>query len=140
VYIEGKITYKKYTDKNGIERVSTDIVCNTFRLMGKKEGNGQSNDDSFPTEEPKVGAKQTTNDNDIFGDYNEKAIPVEKLRYAVGQIFDVTNGKSTGKKLKIVTISESSVSFSFDSETNNHSLDKAAFEKYFDENIDSLPF
>ena len=27
VYVEGKITHRKYTDKNGIERYSTEIVA-----------------------------------------------------------------------------------------------------------------
>lgn len=33
VYVEGKITYRKYTDKNGVERKVTDIVCNFFRIV-----------------------------------------------------------------------------------------------------------
>ena len=49
VYVEGKISYRKYTDKNGVEKMSTDIVANTFRLMGKKEGGGNQ---TFPTQEP----------------------------------------------------------------------------------------
>lgn len=51
VYVEGKISYRKYTDKNGVERTATDITANTFRVLGKKEGSvgGNSN---FPTQEP----------------------------------------------------------------------------------------
>lgn len=37
VYVEGKISYRKYTDKNGVERTSTDITVNSFRILGKKE-------------------------------------------------------------------------------------------------------
>ncbi len=53
VYVEGKISYRKYTDKNGIERTLTDIVASTFRLMGKKEGSG-GRENSFPTQEPNM--------------------------------------------------------------------------------------
>ncbi len=58
VYVEGKISYRKYTDKNGVEKMSTDIVANTFRLMGKKEGGGNQ---TFPTQEPpmRVGQSQS---------------------------------------------------------------------------------
>ena len=37
VYVEGKITYRKYTDKNGVERSATNIVVSSFRALGKKE-------------------------------------------------------------------------------------------------------
>lgn len=49
VYVEGKLNYRKYTDKAGIEKMSADIVANTVRLMGKKEG---SNYQNMPTQEP----------------------------------------------------------------------------------------
>ena len=42
VYVEGKITYRKYTDKNGVERTATDIVVNSFRVLGKKENTSAS--------------------------------------------------------------------------------------------------
>ena len=56
VYVEGKISYRKYTDKNGVEKMSTDIVANTFRLMGKKEGGGNQ---TFPTQEPPMRGGQS---------------------------------------------------------------------------------
>ena len=40
VYIEGKITHRKYTDKDGIERYPTEIIANTCRLLEKKESSG----------------------------------------------------------------------------------------------------
>ncbi len=50
VYVEGKITHRKYTDKNGIERTSTEIVSSQARVMAKK-GVGGGRDASFPTED-----------------------------------------------------------------------------------------
>ncbi|MEO6759539.1 MAG: single-stranded DNA-binding protein [Saprospiraceae bacterium] len=47
-FVEGKISYRKYTDKDGIERKTTDVVANTFRSLEKREGTG--NDSRFPTE------------------------------------------------------------------------------------------
>lgn len=37
VYIEGKITYRKYTDKENIERSVTDIIANTLYSLDKQE-------------------------------------------------------------------------------------------------------
>jgi single-strand DNA-binding protein len=49
VFIEGKITHRKYTDKTGIERYATEIVANTCRAFEKRESNGR--DSNFPTQE-----------------------------------------------------------------------------------------
>lgn len=49
VYVEGKITYRKYTTQEGQERYVTDIVANTYRLLERREGGGQ--DSRFPTAE-----------------------------------------------------------------------------------------
>jgi single-strand DNA-binding protein len=59
VYVEGKISYRKYTGKDGIERTSTDIVALTFRSMTKKEGTGGGN---FPSTEPSsaIGTRDTS--------------------------------------------------------------------------------
>jgi single-strand DNA-binding protein len=51
VYVEGKISYRKYTGQDGQERMSTDIVANVFRLLDRKEGSG-SNESRFPASEP----------------------------------------------------------------------------------------
>ena len=55
LYIEGRISYGKYTDKDGIEKYSTDIIANSMQ-MGSKKGNPSSStisstsegDDSLP--------------------------------------------------------------------------------------------
>ena len=62
VYVEGKLTHRKYTDKNGIERISTDVVANTFRGLEKREGGSGFREAQFPTQEPvtAVGRVQNT--------------------------------------------------------------------------------
>ena len=37
VYIEGRIEYSEYTDKEGIKRYSTQIVANALRLLDKNK-------------------------------------------------------------------------------------------------------
>jgi len=46
VYIEGKLTHRKYKDKDGNDRTSAEVVANTFRSLEKKDTS------DFPTEEP----------------------------------------------------------------------------------------
>lgn len=45
VYIEGKLRTDKYTDKNGVERYTTDIYADDMQMLGGKpsEGGRQSN-------------------------------------------------------------------------------------------------
>lgn len=38
IYVEGRLEYRKYTDKEGIERYSCDIHVNELRLLGRKPG------------------------------------------------------------------------------------------------------
>ncbi len=53
VFVEGKMQYRKYTDKNGIERISAEILASTFRILDKREGSGGGlRESSFPTQEP----------------------------------------------------------------------------------------
>lgn len=40
VYIEGSIRTDKYTDKEGIQRYSTDIIANEMQMLGGNEGGG----------------------------------------------------------------------------------------------------
>ena len=54
VYIEGKLTHRKYTDANNIERYRTEVVANYMRKIKDPGGAGGSN--YFPTEEPGASA------------------------------------------------------------------------------------
>ena len=40
IYVEGRLTYRKYTDKDGIEKSSTDIIATEMQLLGRREGMG----------------------------------------------------------------------------------------------------
>jgi len=52
VYIEGKLTHRKYQDKEGNDRYITEVVANTFRLLERREGTGNSYSNNMPSEEP----------------------------------------------------------------------------------------
>lgn len=49
VYIEGKLTHRKYMDKTNIERTATEIVASVVRGLERLPKN-----DNFPTQEPPV--------------------------------------------------------------------------------------
>lgn len=37
LYVEGRLTYRKYTDKDGQEKTSTDIIATEVQLLGTRE-------------------------------------------------------------------------------------------------------
>jgi len=40
IYVEGRLKYGKYTDKDGQEKNTVDIVANELQLLGGREGGG----------------------------------------------------------------------------------------------------
>ncbi|MBK9733699.1 MAG: single-stranded DNA-binding protein [Saprospiraceae bacterium] len=51
VYIEGKITHRKYQDKDGQERTSTEIVASVVNSLERKENKQFAGASSFPSAE-----------------------------------------------------------------------------------------
>jgi len=45
VYIEGRLQTRKYTDKEGVEKYSTEIVGDRMQLLGGREGGGSGGGD-----------------------------------------------------------------------------------------------
>jgi single-strand DNA-binding protein len=45
VYIEGRLQTRKYTDKEGVEKYSTEVVGDRMQLLGGREGGGGSGGD-----------------------------------------------------------------------------------------------
>jgi single-strand DNA-binding protein len=42
IYVEGRIQYRKYTDKQGVEKYSTDIIANQMQLGQKAKGSASA--------------------------------------------------------------------------------------------------
>jgi single-strand DNA-binding protein len=40
VYVEGRLRTRKYTDKEGIERYTTEIVAENMQMLGSRDGSG----------------------------------------------------------------------------------------------------
>ena len=55
VYVEGRIQTRKWQDKDGQDRWSTEIVANELQMLGGK-GGGSANYDSAPQSQPQQSA------------------------------------------------------------------------------------
>ena len=40
VYVEGRLETRKWTDKNGVERYTTDIIATDMKMLGNRSGSG----------------------------------------------------------------------------------------------------
>ncbi|MBA2077330.1 MAG: single-stranded DNA-binding protein [Rhodanobacter sp. 68-29] len=57
VYIEGSLRTDKYTDKNGVEKYSTDIVASDMQMLGGPGGEGGGSGGGFQRERPQGGQR-----------------------------------------------------------------------------------
>lgn len=49
VYVEGRLQTRKWTDKEGVERYTTEIIADAMQMLGSKQGgNSHQNDDDTP--------------------------------------------------------------------------------------------
>lgn len=49
VYLEGKNRTRKWTDKGGVERYTTEVMCHEMKMLGRGEGSGDTKPKSRPT-------------------------------------------------------------------------------------------
>jgi single-strand DNA-binding protein len=45
VYVEGRLKTRKWTDKDGVEKYTTEIMADQMQLLGGREGGGGGGDD-----------------------------------------------------------------------------------------------
>jgi single-strand DNA-binding protein len=66
IYVEGKLETSKYTDKQGVERYSTDVVANEMQMLGgKKESAPEQSGWDKPKAEPKPESIDPFDDQEI---------------------------------------------------------------------------
>ncbi len=51
VYVEGRLETRKWTDKAGVERYTTDIIASDMKMLGSKPGSGSYEADRGEREE-----------------------------------------------------------------------------------------
>lgn len=62
VYLEGKLTHRKYQDQDGKDRYITEVVANTFRLLGRRE-DSSSAEGYFPAADSQYSNSSGANTN-----------------------------------------------------------------------------
>ena len=67
VYVEGKLQTRKWEDKEGNERWTTEIVANQMQMLGDRMSNDMSNDNAS--------SSQSSSDNDFSTDEFDDDIP-----------------------------------------------------------------
>lgn len=65
IYIEGEIDYKKYTDKSGVERYTTDIIANEMIMLSSKQGQPESHESERSKTETQSGGFDDMEDPDV---------------------------------------------------------------------------
>lgn len=48
IYIEGKLKTRKWQDKDGVDRYTTEIHCDEMKMLGKREGGGEGGQQPRP--------------------------------------------------------------------------------------------
>ena len=67
VYVEGKLQTRKWDDKEGNERWTTEVIANQMEMLGERMSNNMSNDNAS--------SSQSTSDNDFSTDDFDDDIP-----------------------------------------------------------------
>ncbi len=52
IYVEGRLQTRKWQDKDGHERYTTEIVANEMQMLGSRGGAGVPNNDGFNQDQP----------------------------------------------------------------------------------------
>ena len=70
VYLEGRLQTRKYEDKDGIERWSTEIVANDVQFLSGRGGEGEvrSGEPSVKASSPSISSSQKGLDSDLDDD------------------------------------------------------------------------
>ena len=83
VYVEGKLTTRKWMDKDGNDRYTTEVVANTLRLLERREATGISDaGPGMPTEEPaNMSYSNDTNDTPASTTSGTSDMPADDLPF-----------------------------------------------------------
>jgi single-strand DNA-binding protein len=67
VYVEGRLETRKWTDKAGVERYSTDIIANDMKMLGGK----RDNSDGGSQDQPRQASKPSGGTSNGFDDMDD---------------------------------------------------------------------
>tara|TARA_R110000822_G_scaffold301108_1_gene424784 strand:- start:8547 stop:9017 length:471 start_codon:yes stop_codon:yes gene_type:complete len=64
VYVEGRLQTRKWADKDGIERYTTEIIADTMQMLGNKSGGSRDDSAPYQKEQNASAASQSFSDMD----------------------------------------------------------------------------
>jgi single-strand DNA-binding protein len=74
IYVEGRLQTRKWTDKEGQDRYTTEIVANEMQMLGGKSG-GSANYESAPQSQPQKSNAPAPSSNPTAADDFDDDIP-----------------------------------------------------------------
>jgi len=60
VYVEGRLETRKWTDKNGVDRYTTEIIATDMKMLGNRPGSGSDSFDSSDRDGQESGSGQSS--------------------------------------------------------------------------------
>jgi single-strand DNA-binding protein len=55
VYVEGRLTQRKYTDRNNVERTAVEVIINEMEMLTPKDRQPSSSSDNFISQDDALG-------------------------------------------------------------------------------------
>lgn len=77
VYVEGKLTTRKWQDNNGTDRYTTDVVANYLRAIDKKDSQS-SGGNNFPSAEDEANSFTDSSEKEVFDLKNDNPATSQK--------------------------------------------------------------
>lgn len=74
VYFEGRIRTRKWQDKDGVDRYTTEIEAQEMKMLGRREGGGDApmpRDDAPATRQAPPPARDSAGDSGGFGNFDD---------------------------------------------------------------------
>jgi single-strand DNA-binding protein len=76
IYVEGRLQTRKWTDKDGHDRYTTEIVANDMQMLGSRGGAGVPSGDNFNQDQPAAtgnagGAEAKKSTPAVAGDFDD---------------------------------------------------------------------
>ncbi len=78
IYVEGRLQTRKWQDKDGHERYTTEIVANDMQMLGSRGGAGVPSSDNFNQDQPAAentstaeAKKASTSSTAVAGDFDD---------------------------------------------------------------------
>ena len=71
VYIEGKLETRKWTDKNGMDRYTTEVIATDMKMLGSRPGSDSFDSSGKDSHAQASGQSSTNKSNNGFDDMED---------------------------------------------------------------------